>query len=158
MMRVLGILSVLLLVSCATASTIYGPSGDGLSAGYREQKIENDRYRVTFLANSDLEPDEVEALALRRAAEITEANGQRWFTVVARRTDLAGGQEKPGRASVGIGGSVGPFGSRVGTGVGLIVAGADSRYESTIEIVIARGEKPASPGTYEAQDILADLE
>ena len=45
------------LVSCATA-TPYGPS-DG-RYGYSEQRIEDDRYRVTFSGNSSTSRETVE--------------------------------------------------------------------------------------------------
>ncbi len=50
MKRLLGALALLVLAACATEPTVYGPSSGG-GMGYREQRIENERYRVTFRAN-----------------------------------------------------------------------------------------------------------
>lgn len=157
MKRLLGAFALLALTACATEPTVYGPSGAGSSGGmgYREQRIENDRYRVTFRANADLKPPQVEDLAMRRAAEITQMNGGAWFNVVTRSTDLVGGQNNPGGPSVGIGGSSGSYGSSVGVGLGFTFGSDTRRYETTLEILIGRGEKPSDPNAYDARQVLA---
>lgn len=155
MKNLLGAIALLALAACATEPTVYGPLGGAGGAGYREQRIENERYRVTFRANADLKPPQVEDLALRRAAEITLQDGGQWFTVVTRSTDLVGGQNTPTGPSVGIGGSTGSYGSAMGVGVGFTFGSDTRRYETTLEILIGRGEKPAGPTTYDARQVLA---
>jgi len=154
MNRLLGTLALLALAACSTAPTVYGPAASIDATGYREQRIENERYRITFRANADLKPPQVEDMALRRAAEITVAQGFQWFTVVTRNTDLVGGSMTPTGPSVGIGGSTGSYGSGVGLGLGFNF-GADTRqYQSVLEVMLGRGAKPSDPNAYGAQQVL----
>lgn len=155
MKRLIGSLAFLALAACAMGPTVYGPAATSEEMGYREQRIENERYRVSFRANADLKPPQVEDLALRRAAEITLAQGYQWFHVVTRGTDLAGGTRTSSGPSIGIGGSSGSYGSSVGIGLGFNF-GADTRqYVAALEILLGKGAKPADPNAYDAQQVLA---
>lgn len=154
MKRLAGAFFLLALAACTTAPTVYGPATSNSETGYREMRIENERYRVTFRANPDLKPPQVEDLAMRRAAEITVAQGYQWFNVVNRSTDLVSGRSGGG-TGVGIGGSSGSYGSGVGVGVSFDLSGDTRRYETTLEILLGRGEKPANPNAYDAQQVLA---
>jgi hypothetical protein len=143
------------LAACATPKTVYAPAATAEAAGYREQRIEADRYRITFRGNPDLKAQGVEDLALRRAAEVTTQNGGDWFRVVTRSTDLVGGQ-RAGGTSVGVGGSSGSFGSSVGVGIGINLSPDTRRYETRMEILIGRGAKPANDvDAYDARAILS---
>lgn len=155
MKRFIGSLAFLALAACAGAPTVYGPAPASGEMGYREQRLENERYRVSFRANADLKPPQVEDLALRRAAEITLAQGYQWFHVVTRATDLAGGRNSPSGPTVGIGGSAGSYGSAVGVGLGFNFGSDTRQYETTMEILLGRGTKPADPNAYDAQQVLA---
>lgn len=154
MKRFVAAFALLALSACAGAPTVYGPAIASNEMGYREQRLENDRYRISFRANADLKPPQVEDLAMRRAAELATQNGAQWFTVVTRSTDLvAGGQTNSG-PSVGIGGSSGSYGSAVGVGLGFNF-GADTRqYQTTLEVLLGRGMKPSDANTYDAKQIL----
>lgn len=154
MKPLIGAIALLALAACATEPTVYGPAASNTATGYREQRIENERYRVTFRANPDLKQAQVEDLAMRRAAEITLAQGYQWFHVVTRATDLVGG-DRGGGTSVGLGGSSGSYGSSVGVGIGFNLSGDTRRYETVLEILLGRGEKPADPNAYNAQQVLA---
>jgi hypothetical protein len=154
MKRLIGAIALLALAACATEPTVYGPAGSNTATGYREQRIENERYRVTFRANPDLKQPQVEDLAMRRAAEITLAQGYQWFHVVTRATDLVDGN-RGGGTSVGLGGSSGSYGSSVGVGIGFNLSGDARRYETILEILLGRGQKPADPNAYDAQQVLA---
>lgn len=74
-----------LLSACATA-TPYQPNipGQAVSGGFSEQRLESDRFRVTFAGNSLTSRDTVEAYLLYRAAELTVQQGFDWFTIVER--------------------------------------------------------------------------
>jgi hypothetical protein len=123
--------------------------------GYREQRLEQERFRVTFRANADLKGPQVEDMALRRAAELTTQNGYEWFTVVTRNTYLADGSYTPSGPTVGIGGFSGSRGGGLGLGLGFNI-GSDSRqYESTLEILMGKGPKPTDPDTYDARQVLS---
>lgn len=155
MKRLLGTLAFVVLAACATAPTRYGPAASGDTTGYREQRLEQERFRVTFRANADLKGPQVEDLALRRAAELTTQNGYDWFTVVTRSTDLVSGSYRPSGPTIGVGGSTGSFGSGVGVGLGFNFGGDDRQYESTLEILMGKGAKPNDPNAYDARTVLA---
>jgi hypothetical protein len=155
MKRLLGALAFAALAACTSGPTRYVPALDADDMGYREQRLEQERYRVSFRANPDLRGAQVEDMALRRAAELTIQNGYQWFHVVSRNTDLAGGSYTPSGPTVGIGGSTGSYGSGLGIGLGFNF-GSDSRqYEAVIEILMGRGAKPADPNAYDAQQVLS---
>ena len=79
--------AALALAACATA-TPYQPAGyNGTRGGYAEQRLENDRYRVTFAGNSVTSREQVEMSLLLRAAELTEQAGYDWFSTINRATD-----------------------------------------------------------------------
>ena len=64
--------AALLVAACASLSP-YGPQIGGSGQGYSEQRIENDRWRVTYRGVGD--PGPVSDYALLRAAELTLQNG-----------------------------------------------------------------------------------
>lgn len=155
MKRLLGTLAFVVLAACASAPTKYAPALKSDDMGYREQRLEQERFRVTFRANADLKGPQVEDMALRRAAELTTQNGYDWFTVVTRSTDLVSGSYRPSGPTIGVGGSTGSFGSGVGVGLGFNFGGDDRQYESTLEILMGKGPKPSDPNAYDARTVLA---
>ncbi|MBL9048439.1 MAG: hypothetical protein JNK34_14280, partial [Tabrizicola sp.] len=78
--------AALALAACATAPTYAPASGLG-RPGYSEQRIESDRFRVVFRSQAAADPGLIEALALRRAAEITVETGYDHFIVDRREVD-----------------------------------------------------------------------
>jgi hypothetical protein len=155
MKRLLGTLAFLALAACTSGPTRYIPALDGDDMGYREQRLEQERFRVTFRANSDLKGPQVEDMALRRAAELTTQNGYDWFTVVTRNTYLADGSYTPSGPTVGLGGFTGSRGGGLGLGLGFNIGGDSRQYESTMEILMGKGPKPSDPNTYDARAVLA---
>ncbi|MEM0987009.1 MAG: hypothetical protein AAGJ32_12255 [Pseudomonadota bacterium] len=77
--------SALVLGACATA-TPYQPAGNN-QRGFIDQKIESNRWQVSFSGNSLTERRTVETYLLYRAAELTDENGFDHFRVVQRDTD-----------------------------------------------------------------------
>jgi hypothetical protein len=152
--QVISALVALSLGACATPPTVYQPAVTAQDMGWRTTKIENDRYRVSFRANPDLQAPQVEDMALRRAAEITLTDGYQWFRVVSRNTDLVGGRPAGG-TSVGVGGSTGSYGSGVGVGIGFDLSPDSRKYETTLEVVLGRGAKPDGVDAYDARSVLA---
>ena len=74
-----------LLGACARDPTPYQPAVDGY--GYSEQRIENNRFWVTFAGNDFTKADTVQKYLLYRAAELTLNYGYDYFTVVDRNMD-----------------------------------------------------------------------
>ena len=139
---IIGTVSALLLASCASAPTEYQPLAKN-GVGYKEIQIESNRYRVTFAGGAKADRLETEALALRRAAELTVENGYDWFRVVRDENWTEGSKGSSGRPSVGIGASGGSGGGvGVGMGVGIDLTPDRSRPNTLIEILMGKGEKP----------------
>ena len=83
---VLSILFPLVLVGCATVPP-YHAAGDNGGYGYAEQKIESNKYRVTFNGNSSTSRQSVENFLLYRAAELTLETGNDHFVLIENDTD-----------------------------------------------------------------------
>ena len=85
-MRTLMALAVAgLLAACATA-TPYQPAAND-HFGFTEQRIEQNRVRITFRGNTLTERETVETYLLYRAAEVTLENGHSYFVVANRNTE-----------------------------------------------------------------------
>lgn len=76
-----------LLTACATVPP-YHPASGSNGYGYTEQKIESDRYRVTFSGDSSTSRQAVESFLLYRAAEVTIENGADYFVMTDNDTDI----------------------------------------------------------------------
>ena len=160
--------AALALSACATA-TPYGPAGVNSRFGYSEQRVDADRYRVSFSGNSVTSRDQVEVALLLRAAEVTAENGYDWFATVNRATER----------DVRYAASPDPFYyDRYGPywgpswryyrrglwspwsdpfGPSMDIREID-RYEATAEIVVGNGAKPAGdPNAFEAREVIQNL-
>jgi hypothetical protein len=141
--------------------------------GYTDQRIEDNRYRVTFAGNTMTSRETVETYLLYRAAELTEARGFDWFVMADRNT------ERKSRTSIDRPFSAGPYGywgpswRYRGRGFGwrvwdpfwddpfwdrqIDVTTVD-RYEASAEIVMGHGPKPAdNRRAFDARQVLANL-
>lgn len=76
--------AVLMLAGCATA-TLYQPVTNGY--GYTEQRIEKNRYRVSFFGNSQTPKQTVENYLLYRAAELSLQAGYDYFVFASTDVD-----------------------------------------------------------------------
>lgn len=172
----IAIAGALALSACATQN-IYRPMGiDGSRTGYAEQRIEADRFRVSFQGNSITSRERVETGLLLRAAELTRENGYDWFTTVSRATD----RDTRMRFDPDPLGFHRPLGWHVGPHWGtswrfhragywsawrdpfwgmhdLDVRQID-RFEASAEIVMGRGPKPAAdPNAFDASEVISNL-
>lgn len=148
------LIPILLLGACATV-TPYQPLQDG--AGYSEQRIESNRYRINFAGNSKTPRETVQNYVLYRAAEITLANQYDYFTVAAQNTQAEAKNSGP---SFGFGiGGIG-IGSRGGLGVGIGTGtGSRAEYDASADVVLFRGQKPKDDQrSYDAREIKNNLE
>lgn len=147
----------LILGGCASLAP-YGPQGGPGGQGYSEQRIERDRWRVTY--NGVGAPGPVADLALRRAAELTLSEGYDWFQVTQRyvdgRPDSAGGF----RPSVSVGYGSSNYGgwrtSGTGVGVGLNFSGP-SPTATVLEVRLGRGARPDAAEAYDARQVAGAL-
>jgi hypothetical protein len=174
LMLAVAVLSISMgLGACSTTAgsrpgpTPYQPAG-AQTYGYGEQRLEADRWRVTFQGNTRTDRTLVEDSLLLRAAEITVEQGYDWFQIAHRATD---GERlrrydpdpfssrfasyrvwHPRRGWVWV---QDPF--RFGGGFGWDYQDF-YRYEASAEIILGRGAKPdGRPDAYAARDIVANL-
>jgi len=155
LMRVFTILSIAaLLAACAAVGPAqYGPAGAG-NFGYSSMKIEADRYRITYRGSGGMPPEMVEDYALRRAAELTLANGYDWFRVASR--DITG--EERGGVAIGAGFGTGSYGrhggASVGVGGNVGNVGAQDYFTVQMEVLMGEGEAPDDGGAYDALSVI----
>lgn len=150
-------LSILLpalgLAACATAP-VYQPASGRTALGYQDQRIEANRYRISYRAQT---PEAANDFALRRAAEITVNDGADWFEVISRDTDRNATSRSGSRVSIGgATGSGGGVSLGGGIGFGLGSASTGQSYVS-IEIITGAGPIPSRPGVYNARGVLQNL-
>jgi hypothetical protein len=147
----------LALSACASLAPYGAQMGPG-GQGYAEQRIESDRFRVTY--NGVGAPGPVMDMALLRAAELTTAEGHDWFEVTQRwidgRPDSAGGIRPSVGVSYGSGRSSGRHGSYSGSGVGVGVGlnfSGPSATSTTLEVVMGDGPRPDRSNVYDARGV-----
>jgi hypothetical protein len=148
------VLLVAVLAGCATA-TPYQPLTKGY--GYAEQKLETDRYRITFSGNSSTDHQTVQNYLLYRAAELTLERGRDYFVVVGSSTHGQAGRSPT--VGVGLGGfRIGGSGG-VGIGIGTRTGGDKTAYRAQAEILLRSGAKPPDDAqAFDAREIKANLE
>lgn len=150
------------LAACSSGPTPYQPAA-GYERGYSEQRIESDRYRISFKGNSLTDRETVENYLLYRAAELTLQGGYDVFTVVNRDTD----KDSSIRRTDGF---YGPRFSYMyySPRWGWVHAWDPfwstptrydevTRYEAFAEIVMSRGPKGADPNAFDARQVSQNL-
>lgn len=150
-------LAALSLAACASLQP-YGPQTAPGGQGFSEQRIESNRYRVTYRGVGAA--GAVSDWALLRAAELTSQQGYDWFEVVQTWTDGRPGGAGGVRPSVSIGGGSSRWGgyrsSGVGVGVGIDLSGPQPTA-TTLEVVLGRGPAPERASVYDAREVQAAL-
>lgn len=166
-----------LLVACTTA-TPYQPNiqGQKVSGGYSDQRIESNRFRVSFAGNSLTSRETVEGYLLYRAAELTLQEGFDWFSIVDRNTEADRRTYIDTFGSPWYGPGFGywrPYWSYYGAGYGWrgwdpywgspfwgdsIDVRTVTKFEAAAEIVTQRGPKPADdPRAFDARAVVENL-
>ena len=155
-------LSAAITLAACASGPVYAPAQSMDGIGYTDQRIENDRFRVTFRGGTRMSSAEVQDYALMRAAQVTLENGADWFEIVTADTDA----DAKRRYNVET-----DYDTRFVVHRSCGVAGCSSRlvpitvrtdyetvelrtvYEHVIEIRTGRGAKaPGSPSVYDARD------
>ena len=154
---VLALLLLGMLAGCGQP-TPYQPATEGY--GYREQQIEDNRYRVSFAGNDLTTADTVQNYLLYRAAELTLGKGYDYFTMVDRdveRSTMYWGAADAGWRS----GHYRRWDDDYMGGAGLSTYTAQpvDRYTAYADIVMFEGEKPQGDvNAYDARDVLRQLD
>lgn len=164
--------AVALLAACATP-TPYQPltTHGNATGGYSEQRLEDNRYRVTFVGNEFTSRQRVENYLLYRAAELTLQAGYDGFTMVQRGTDphtRTRVYDDPfGPGPWGYWGPAWRFHTRFGWrawdpfwgrpwGDDFDISTVTS-FEASAEIVMFHGTRPNDPRSFDAHQIVANL-
>jgi len=167
-------LAAALLVTGCTTATPYQPlqRGSDVKGGFSEQRIEENRFRITFSGNSMTSRERVENYLLYRAAELTTQAGYDGFTMVTRATDPHVRTTVSSRPfGPGPWGWWGPSWRYRYGGYwhswdpwGYSPFWADdidvntvTNYEAMAEIVMYRGRKPDDPASFNAREVMQNL-
>lgn len=159
--RLLALAFAVLAASCAT-ETPYAPASHG-RMGYSEQRIENNRYTVSFAGNFATRRQTVESYLLYRAAELTLASGYDYFIVVRQDTEKSTTYQStiddyPFRNDFFLSWYEYPYGPGFGGGFATETTTPVNRYKAVAEIVMYRGKKPKDdPSAFDARDVIKYL-
>ncbi len=82
----LAVALLLLSAAACTTPTPFAPATTDDKNGYTDQRLADNRYRITFTGNSATKRDTVENYLLLRAAEVTRDAGFAWFEFDTRDT------------------------------------------------------------------------
>ncbi|NNC36174.1 MAG: hypothetical protein HKO02_01855 [Hyphomonadaceae bacterium] len=169
--KVLSALVLALAFSGCATLPLYIKAAENGGYGYAEQKIENNRYRVTFNGNSSTSRQEVENFLLYRAAELTVESGNDYFTMLENDTDehksysVQSRFPRYGRRAY----FLGPreyyynypyysYGFDWGPEYERTVH-EFTRYSAEAYIIVGSGQKPVNdPNAFDARDVLRNLD
>lgn len=145
-------LLALLLAACAGA-TPYQPAVHG--QGFTEQRLESNRYRITFAGNSITPRQTVENYLIYRAAELTLQQGFDYFVL----TDESTSAETRYRHDFGGWGGWGPYYWYPRGSIGMHTSSPETEFEATASILMFKGPKPADERkAFDAREVKANLE
>lgn len=144
----------LALTACVTA-TPYQPVQNGV--GYAEQRLETNRYKITFSGNASTPKQTVENYLLYRSAEVTLQNGYDYFVLVQQDTDAETSYSQT------FSGGFGSYYWYPYAGRGLSTSAGTSvprtEYQAQANILVFKGPKPADdPKAFDARDLKSNLE
>lgn len=146
--------TLLTIFGCAPNPTPYQAAGP-TPYGYSEQQLESNRFRVMFSGNTDTPRPAVENALLYRAAEITKARGYDYFVVVGTDTEPTTKYWSTIDSIGGFGGWGYPHWGGIGLDVGTATSRPITNYTAYADVVLMKGQKPASePRAYSADDVL----
>ncbi|MGZ9098320.1 MAG: CC0125/CC1285 family lipoprotein [Brevundimonas sp.] len=165
--------AALVLSACATPTPYHAasPTDPAHADGYRELRLEPERWRVVFAGNTLTSRETVETYLLYRAAELTLQNGYDWFLAVERDTEehvtlvvrepvgvWGPGWEPHWRYADGARPGGWRSWDRHGLDPAFDVQGVTA-YEAVAEVVMRRGPRPADDvRAFDARAIKASLE
>lgn len=160
------------LASCASTPP-YQPASSNSGFGYSDQRLEQNRFRVTFNGNSVTDRDQVQDFLLYRSAELTLQNGFDYFVIAERATDAKRRYDSYGGYGYGAGFGYGGYpyfyphyyAPRWGWRPFYDPFWDDpihirevTRYEASAEIVMYKGEKPATDArAFNAREVQQNL-
>jgi len=145
--------AALALTACSSSPKGYGPAY-GSDFGYKNTKIQNDRFRISYTSRNAYESRD---FALLRAAQIADIEGYSHFKIIGGDRYDNGPNALVG-SRVGIGRSYGHTNSHVDVGVHDVVRAVEgSKVTETIEVVLLNSGSKNDPDVYEAQGVLKSI-
>jgi hypothetical protein len=127
--------STALALAACVGPTPYQPRDRGY--GYADQRLESNRFRVSFSGNSATPRETVENYLLYRAAELTLAQGYDHFVLAAKDTDADVRYQQTMSGFPGFGYYYWyPY-----TSVGVSSTTSETRYAAQADVVMFKGEK-----------------
>jgi hypothetical protein len=158
---ILAAVAALMLSGCVTA-TPYQPATKHTDAeGYTEQRLQDDRWRVTFSGNEVTSRQTVDSYMLYRAAELTLDSGFDWFETVDRSTEAQVSYDWGPDGYYYGAGWYGPYGYG-GYGNPRWTYDNDwnagTAYQIQANIIMHHGPKPkGEPHAFDAREVIAHL-
>ena len=159
---IFALLGVVALSACST-ETPYGPRGEGRGYGFSDQRIETNRYRVTFRGNSLTSRETVENYLLYRSAELTLNKDFDYFIVVKDDTEKSTSYRTTGSPDpyfyYGSGRRFPYYGTgfRWGPGYSRADIHESTKYNAVAYILMYKGEKPREANAYDAASVRDNL-
>lgn len=159
---IVAAVAALALSGCVTA-TPYQPASKHTDAeGYTEQRLQNDRWRVTFSANEVTSKQTVESYMLFRAAELTLQSGFDWFETVDRSTEAVVTDWGPDYYGAGWYGGPGWYGPYAGSWNPRWTYdnnwNAGTAYQVQANIIMHHGSRPKDElHAFDAREIVAHV-
>ncbi len=168
--KVIAAGALCLALAACVSSTPYGPATDKNPYGFSDQRIETNRYRISFRGNSSTTRETVETYLLYRAAEVTVGAGYDYFIITEQDTDST--KRYSGMSSPAFYGSYnygfGPYCCGAfpyyayGWGWGMpyddFTMREYIRYTAMAYVMMYKGEKPADdPAAFSARSVIENL-
>ncbi len=140
------------LTGCMTV-TPYQPLG--AEGGYSDQRLEANRFRVSFAGNSLTARQTVQDYLLYRAAELTLANGHDYFVVLGQHTAAKTTEHQ----SFSFGTGFGRWHWYPRAGVGVTTTTTTTAFVAETQIRTFAGAKPQdNPDAFDAHQLRSNLE
>lgn len=152
-------------LGACVSTPLYKPQANSGSAGYSEQQLDQNQYRVTFTGTRSTSRDRVEDGLMLRAAEVTKSSGFSHFLVDDRQVSRDGDDWRDPwrvgpRFSFGYGYGYGRYGlyDPFAYRFGYLDRFDDSRFVASADIaMLTAAEAAREPRATDAGQVIANL-
>lgn len=152
-MNRLWILPLLLALAACATQTPYQPARQGV--GYSEQRLESNRFRVSYAGNARTPRSAVENYLLYRSAELTLQHGYDYFVLSDQSTLV----ETRYQYSLSGWGGFGPYYWYPRAALGVNTAYPETEFQAEALVLMFKGPKPADDRkAFDAREVQANLE
>lgn len=157
--RPFPLLAAALVLSACVSPTIYAPSPGPGEPGYAEQRIDQNRFRVSFEGNSRTPRPTVENFLLYRAAELTLARGYAGFLLGAQdvQADTYYRSDFDAWPGAGFYWTTWPWGGGFGGSVSATSRPVTSYAAYADVIMLTAAQMQGNPQAIDARNVIANL-